>query len=103
MRYFTDPFDPILMRYTRFIGGNKPVKNATPVTIGESYVWNVHYWFGNNADLYYLNGPSPTGYRFDMPIVSTPIVRTDDLFNLNAPLEFKAAILNVAFKELERK
>lgn len=99
MRYFNEPNDPLLAPYLRYIGGSKQVKKAASINLGEFYTWEVSYFLGTSTDLYYLNGEGnngATGY----PIISTPIVKMDELFNLNAPLEFKAAVLNVAFKEL---
>ena len=101
MRYFTNPNEPALQYALHYVNGAKNVKRAEAINLGEFYTWEVSYFKGNSASEYYLNivngedRPST-----DFAVVSTPIVKIDELFKLNAPLEFKAAVLNVAFKEL---
>jgi hypothetical protein len=101
IRYFTDPNDPIIIPYMRYLTGNKQVKKAAPINLGEFYTWEVSYLSTVSNDTYYMNIiDHGTVNNNGHPITSHPIVKIDDLFKLDAPLEFKAAVLNVAFKEL---
>ncbi len=101
MRYFTNPNDPVLANYLRYIAGSKTVKKAAPITLGEFYTWEVSYFIGSTQEVYYLNTPENWAQnQIGHGVVSTPVIKMDDLFKLEAPLEFKVAVLNVAFKEL---
>lgn len=100
VRYFNSPRDPLLQQYNVRVG-KALVKQAAPVVVAEAFTWNVSYSIGTINDPYYLN----TGVRTHYPhhdFISLPVTKVESLFGLNAPLEFKAAVLNVAFKELAK-
>lgn len=102
MRYFTSPNSPILANINRAFSAQPVIKTAEPIRLGEFYTWEVFYSIRPLRDPYYLDivvDTARTGEQ-NYPMITTPITKVDELFKLNAPLEFKAAVLNTAFKEL---
>lgn len=102
MRYFTNPNSPILALTHRAFNVQPVIKTADPIRLGEFYTWEVFYSIRPLHDPYYLDIVVDTARTNDQAhsMITTPITRIDELFRLNAPLEFKAAVLNTAFKEL---